>query len=87
MYHENLTILLCQHQGSACLNVKNVLFTFNVFISIFEQLNRLWRKSRSRTSDRTCYGVDLNRNFDYRWGGMKLILILLILSAFFYIIK
>lgn len=31
--------------------------------------NRLWRKTRSPTSQASCYGVDLNRNFDYRWGG------------------
>jgi len=31
--------------------------------------NRLWRKSRSPTTEASCYGVDLNRNFDYRWGG------------------
>jgi len=30
---------------------------------------RLWRKSRSETSEGNCHGVDINRNFNYRWGG------------------
>ncbi|XP_057292860.1 carboxypeptidase B-like isoform X1 [Hydractinia symbiolongicarpus] len=30
---------------------------------------RLWRKSRSPTPESHCFGVDINRNFDYRWGG------------------
>ncbi|KAM3917377.1 carboxypeptidase O-like [Leptodactylus fuscus] len=29
--------------------------------------DRLWRKSRSPHENGTCYGVDLNRNFDSRW--------------------
>ncbi|XP_057376151.1 carboxypeptidase B-like [Daphnia carinata] len=31
--------------------------------------NRLWRKSRSRRG-KICRGVDLNRNFGYKWGGL-----------------
>ena len=34
---------------------------------------RMWRKNRnpeySTSSDPDCVGVDLNRNFDYHWGG------------------
>ena len=34
---------------------------------------RMWRKNRnpeySTSSDPDCIGVDLNRNFDYHWGG------------------
>jgi hypothetical protein len=31
---------------------------------------RMWRKTRSRYSiTQTCYGVDPNRNWDYKWGG------------------
>jgi carboxypeptidase A2 len=30
--------------------------------------DRLWRKNR-RPSGAACYGVDLNRNFDFRWGN------------------
>ena len=34
---------------------------------------RLWRKNRnpeySTSSDPYCIGVDLNRNFDFHWGG------------------
>ncbi|XP_046653362.1 carboxypeptidase B-like [Daphnia pulicaria] len=31
--------------------------------------NRLWRRTRSNTGSRRCQGVDLNRNFDFKWGG------------------
>lgn len=30
--------------------------------------DRMWRKNR-RPSGAACYGVDLNRNFDFRWGN------------------
>ncbi|XP_012230102.1 carboxypeptidase B isoform X2 [Linepithema humile] len=30
---------------------------------------RLWRKNRRKASNVGCSGVDLNRNFGYRWGG------------------
>uniref|UniRef100_A0A0N5A8I9 Peptidase_M14 domain-containing protein n=1 Tax=Syphacia muris TaxID=451379 RepID=A0A0N5A8I9_9BILA len=29
--------------------------------------DRLWKKTRSKSSKR-CYGVDLNRNFPFKWG-------------------
>ncbi|XP_026675212.1 carboxypeptidase B-like [Ceratina calcarata] len=32
--------------------------------------DRLWRKNRKRAVGSMCTGVDLNRNFGYRWGGM-----------------
>ena len=32
---------------------------------------RMWRKNR-RYAGRGCYGVDLNRNWDYKWGGEKM---------------
>lgn len=32
--------------------------------------NRLWRKNRSLNSKGGCGGVDLNRNFSYKWGGI-----------------
>ncbi|KAK4007902.1 hypothetical protein OUZ56_013062 [Daphnia magna] len=32
--------------------------------------NRLWRKTRSVTSWTSCRGVDPNRNFGYKWGGL-----------------
>ncbi|KAI9553889.1 hypothetical protein GHT06_019159 [Daphnia sinensis] len=32
--------------------------------------NRLWRKTRSVTSSTSCRGVDPNRNFGYKWGGL-----------------
>eukprot|EP00794_Sanderia_malayensis_P006296 gene6296-7018_t len=31
-------------------------------------MNRFWRKSRSPTRESNCPGVDLNRNFNFRWG-------------------
>ncbi|KAM3185314.1 hypothetical protein ACTXT7_006617 [Hymenolepis weldensis] len=30
--------------------------------------NRLWRKNRNKTEHENCLGVDLNRNFPYKWG-------------------
>ncbi|XP_070578851.1 carboxypeptidase A4-like isoform X2 [Ptychodera flava] len=32
--------------------------------------NRLWRKTRSRNYNSTCYGTDANRNWPYQWGGI-----------------
>jgi len=31
--------------------------------------DRLWRKNRAPNANSTCIGVDLNRNWDYKWGG------------------
>jgi len=31
--------------------------------------SRLWRKNRQPNPGSTCIGTDLNRNFDYDWGG------------------
>lgn len=39
---------------------------FCLFISQHTN-DRLWRKNRRRNS--YCYGVDLNRNYGYQWGG------------------
>ncbi|XP_076054471.1 carboxypeptidase B1-like [Oratosquilla oratoria] len=33
------------------------------------EVDRLWRKTRSRGSSARCYGVDVNRNFGFHWGG------------------
>lgn len=33
------------------------------------EYDRFWRKSRSETGLSYCKGVDLNRNYGYRWGG------------------
>jgi carboxypeptidase A2 len=30
--------------------------------------DRMWRKNRRPNSGSTCYGTDLNRNFNFRWG-------------------
>ncbi|XP_063788279.1 carboxypeptidase O-like isoform X2 [Pseudophryne corroboree] len=37
------------------------------FCQWFIKEERLWRKSRSPHNNGTCYGVDLNRNFDGHW--------------------
>lgn len=29
--------------------------------------DRLWRKTRSKTSNPQCFGADPNRNWDYQW--------------------
>ncbi|XP_063286159.1 carboxypeptidase O-like [Pelobates fuscus] len=45
-----------------------VLPVFNIDGYIYSWTHeRLWRKSRSRHENGTCYGVDLNRNFDINW--------------------
>lgn len=31
--------------------------------------DRLWRKNRAPNANSRCVGVDLNRNWDYKWGG------------------
>jgi murein tripeptide amidase MpaA len=31
--------------------------------------NRMWRKNRRNNPGSSCFGVDLNRNWDYGWGG------------------
>lgn len=31
--------------------------------------DRLWTKNRYFDSQTGCYGVNLNRNYDYQWGG------------------
>ncbi|KAL5967583.1 Zinc carboxypeptidase A 1 [Taenia solium] len=30
--------------------------------------SRYWRKNRNKTAHSACYGVDLNRNFPFKWG-------------------
>ncbi|KAL8187856.1 UNVERIFIED_CONTAM: hypothetical protein K2H54_057184 [Gekko kuhli] len=40
----------------------------SLFFYSAPDLNRLWRKSRSNTSNSDCVGVDLNRNFGVEWG-------------------
>lgn len=42
------------------LNVDGFLYT--------EQVNRLWRKNR-RNNGNGSFGIDLNRNYSYEWGG------------------
>lgn len=39
-------------------------------------LDRLWRKTRSKTIIPLCYGADPNRNWDYEWdhGTLQLLL-------------
>ncbi|CAB3380479.1 Hypothetical predicted protein [Cloeon dipterum] len=32
--------------------------------------SRLWRKNRRDSTDKSCPGVDLNRNYGYQWGGL-----------------
>src|SRR5690606_14934327 len=31
--------------------------------------NRLWRKNRRDHPNSSCFGVDLNRNWGFQWGG------------------
>ncbi|XP_056391046.1 carboxypeptidase O [Hyla sarda] len=41
------------------LNIDGYIYTWTT--------ERLWRKSRSKHENGTCYGVDLNRNFNVKW--------------------
>ncbi|KAM9305597.1 carboxypeptidase O-like [Gastrophryne carolinensis] len=41
------------------LNIDGYIYTWTT--------DRLWRKSRSKHENGTCYGVDLNRNFNAKW--------------------
>lgn len=31
--------------------------------------DRMWRKNRQLNENTTCHGTDLNRNWDYHFGG------------------
>ncbi|XP_038073657.1 carboxypeptidase B-like [Patiria miniata] len=44
-----------------CLNVDGYSYSWTN--------DRMWRKNRQVTSKKRCRGVDLNRNYDYQWGG------------------
>jgi len=33
-------------------------------------VERLWRKNRSKNENSECVGTDLNRNWGYKWGGL-----------------
>jgi murein tripeptide amidase MpaA len=30
--------------------------------------DRMWRKNRRKNPNSSCYGVDINRNWNYQWG-------------------
>jgi murein tripeptide amidase MpaA len=36
----------------------------------YSRSSRMWRKSRMPTSNPSCTGTDLNRNWEYEWGGV-----------------
>ncbi|XP_042894278.1 carboxypeptidase B-like [Penaeus japonicus] len=38
---------------------------------MYYQEDRLWRKNRAQSAIPECFGVDLNRNFDFYWGGVE----------------
>lgn len=42
---------------------------FNIDGYEFTQVDRMWRKNRNENNGHRCKGVDLNRNYDYQWGG------------------
>ena len=76
MYLTGFLIRLCSHVQCLLVCIKCYRKSSSDLFSITPRQCsdstfqfRLWRKSRSREIDRACVGVDLNRNFDYRWGG------------------
>ena len=56
------------------MNQKKAIFIGNLFYYRYEYTfrgDRLWRKNRSSPEKGgVCIGVDLNRNYGYRWGGL-----------------
>ncbi|XP_063788603.1 carboxypeptidase O-like [Pseudophryne corroboree] len=66
--------IVTKHQTDALLNkvLREVDFyvvpVFNIDGYIYSwTTERLWRKNRAPYENGTCYGVDLNRNFDAQW--------------------
>ena len=45
-------------------------------------LDRLWRKTRSKTSKAGCFGADPNRNWDYQWCEGKFVSMSYLLNIF-----
>ena len=41
----------------------------SLFLSLFQADTRLWRKNRRWMPEHGCYGVDLNRNYDYHFAS------------------
>ena len=56
---ENSDVLQTDYYILPVVNPDGYRYTF--------QYDRLWRKNRRKGT--SCSGVDLNRNFGYRWGG------------------
>ena len=53
-----------------------MISAFMIYITRYEfsrTKDRLWRKTRSTPRLGRCAGVDLNRNFGYKWGGKVII--------------
>lgn len=51
--------LMVDSRKDILIRGRNVDFVFVV--------DRLWRKTRSKTSNPNCFGADPNRNWDYQW--------------------
>ncbi|TFK98009.1 hypothetical protein BDV98DRAFT_553550 [Pterulicium gracile] len=70
--------ILYQLMSSTATDVKTLLNTYDFYIfpvvnpdgfTFSQTTTRLWRKDRSRPpSGSSCYGVDLNRNWNIRWS-------------------
>ncbi len=53
------------------MHIHGQMVNFQNYKEFFERdfvvLDRLWRKTRSKTSNPSCFGADPNRNWDYQW--------------------
>ena len=50
---------------------QKVEYEIQIKYNIVVFLDRLWRKTRSKTDVPLCYGADPNRNWDYKWCDGK----------------
>ena len=65
----NLIIMFCLSLMSMVMRIHGLMVDSRKggkcgFIFV---VDRLWRKTRSKTSNPNCFGADPNRNWDYQW--------------------
>ncbi len=62
-----MLMAMCIHGQQVRANIKKECDYEN--LASFQ--DRMWRKTRSRTSNPLCVGTDPNRNWDYHWCESK----------------
>jgi hypothetical protein len=58
-----MLMAMCIHGQKVRANIKEEYYYENLGFS----QDRMWRKTRSKTSNPLCIGTDPNRNWDYHW--------------------